>query len=96
MTKYRNYRDAYSIDVKRYSIYNEKGRTFSKDPLNVGDEIDVVIKEMDSDGRGVGFYRGYKIIVPKGLINERVRVRLIKAINGSFIGSVVRRYSESE
>ena len=95
LTKYRNYKNVYNIDVKRYSIYGEKGGTSNKDLLSIGDEINILIKEMDNDGRGIGFYKGRKIIVPKGLINEKVRVRIIKVINGVFIGTVIRRYNDS-
>ncbi|MEM2157831.1 MAG: hypothetical protein QXO72_02290, partial [Sulfolobales archaeon] len=63
MTKYRNYRNVYNVDVKRFSIYNNN--SISKGEINVGDEIDVIVREMDESGRGVGFYRDYKVLIPK-------------------------------
>ncbi|MCC6022638.1 MAG: hypothetical protein QXH99_00955 [Sulfolobales archaeon] len=90
MTKYRNYKEVYNVDVKRFSIY--RGVNNLKDDVVIGDEIDVLVKEIDESGRGVGFYRGYKVLIPKGFINERVRVRIVKISDEGLLGVVVRRY----
>lgn len=90
MTKYRNYKEVYDVDVKRFSIY--RGVNNLKDDVVIGDEIDVLVKEIDENGRGVGFYRGYKVLIPKGFINERVRVRIVKISDEGLLGVVVRRY----
>jgi predicted RNA-binding protein with TRAM domain len=90
LTKYRNYREVYDVDVKRFSIY--RGANNLKDDVVIGDEIDVLVKEIDESGRGVGFYRGYKVLIPKGFINERVRVRIVKISDEGLLGVVVRRY----
>ncbi len=90
MTKYRNYKEVYNVDVKRFSIY--RGVNNLKDDVVIGDEIDVLVKEIDENGRGVGFYRGYKVLIPKGFINERVRVRIVKISDEGLLGVVVRRY----
>lgn len=90
MTKYRNYKEVYNVDVKRFSIY--RGANNLKDDVVIGDEIDVLVKEIDESGRGVGFYRGYKVLIPKGFINERVRVRIVKISDEGLLGVVVRRY----
>jgi predicted RNA-binding protein with TRAM domain len=90
LTKYRNYREVYDVDVKRFSIY--RGVNNLKDDVVIGDEIDVLVKEIDENGRGVGFYRGYKVLIPKGFINERVRVRIVKISDEGLLGVVVRRY----
>ncbi len=94
MTKYRNYKEVYNIDVKRFSIY--KGVNDLKDDVVIGDEIDVLVKEIDENGRGVGFYRGYKVLIPKGFINERVRVRIVKISDEGLLGVVVRRYERTK
>lgn len=94
MTKYRNYKEPYSIDVKRFSIYSKLSKVPDRDSLNVGDEIDVMIKDIDSNGRGISFYRGYKIIVPKGFIDERVRVRIVKIVDEGLLGVIVHRYGD--
>jgi predicted RNA-binding protein with TRAM domain len=90
LTKYRNYKEVYDVDVKRFSIY--RGVNNLKDDVVIGDEIDVLVKEIDENGRGVGFYRGYKVLIPKGFINERVRVRIVKISDEGLLGVVVRRY----
>jgi predicted RNA-binding protein with TRAM domain len=90
LTKYRNYKEVYNVDVKRFSIY--RGANNLKDDVVIGDEIDVLVKEIDESGRGVGFYRGYKVLIPKGFINERVRVRIVKISDEGLLGVVVRRY----
>jgi predicted RNA-binding protein with TRAM domain len=90
LTKYRNYKEVYNVDVKRFSIY--RGVNNLKDDVVIGDEIDVLVKEIDESGRGVGFYRGYKVLIPKGFINERVRVRIVKISDEGLLGVVVRRY----
>jgi len=94
LTKYRNYKEVYNIDVKRFSIY--KGVNDLKDDVVIGDEIDVLVKEIDENGRGVGFYRGYKVLIPKGFINERVRVRIVKISDEGLLGVVVRRYERTK
>lgn len=90
MTKYRNYRNVYDVDVKRFSIYNNSN--FNKGEINVGDEIDVVVREIDESGRGVSFYKGYKVLIPKGFVNEKVRVRIVKITNEGLQGVIVHRY----
>jgi len=94
LTKYRNYKEVYNIDVKRFSIY--KGVNDLKDDVVIGDEIDVLVKEIDENGRGVGFYRGYKVLIPKGFINEMVRVRIVKISDEGLLGVVVRRYERTK
>lgn len=93
LTKYRNYRNVYNVDVKRFSIYSNNN--VNKGEVNVGDEIDVVVREIDENGRGVGFYRGYKVLIPKGFINERVRVRIVKIANEGLQGVIVHRYDST-
>ncbi|MEM0361011.1 MAG: hypothetical protein QXH57_01755 [Sulfolobales archaeon] len=90
MTKYRNYKNVYDVNVKRFSIYNNTA--VSKEEVNIGDEIDVLVREIDESGRGVGFYKGYKVLIPKGFTNERVRVRIVKIVDEGLQGVIVHRY----
>lgn len=94
MTKYRNYKEPYNVDLKRLSIYNALDRDVGKNILSIGDEVDITIKYIDDDGRGVGFYRGYKILVPKGFMDEKVRVKIVKILDNALLGVVVHRYSD--
>ncbi len=93
LTKYRNYRNVYDVDVRRFSIYGNNST--NKGEVNVGDEIDVLVREMDESGRGVGFYKGYKVLIPKGFLNERVRVRIVRVLNEVLQGVVVHRYDST-
>lgn len=90
MTKYRNYKNVYDVNVKRFSIYNNT--VISKEEVNIGDEIDVLVREIDESGRGVGFYKGYKVLIPKGFMNERVRVKIVKIVSEGLQGVIVHRY----
>ncbi|PUA33559.1 MAG: hypothetical protein B7O98_03845 [Zestosphaera tikiterensis] len=90
MTKYRNYSNPYNVDVQRFSIYDSykehKGRE-----MQVGDELVISIKEMDSEGRGVGYHNNKKVIVPRAVLGEKVRV-LIKKVDGNLAyASVIER-----
>ncbi len=90
MTKYRNYSDPYNVDVQKFSIYNSYREHESKE-IQVGDEFIINIKEMDSEGRGIGYHGNKKIIVPRAVLGERVRV-LIKKVDGNLAyASVVER-----
>lgn len=93
MTKYRNYKEPYNVDLKRLSIYSTLNQDVGKNILSVGDEVDVTIKYIDDDGRGVGFYKDYKILVPKGFMDERVRVKIVKVLDNALLGVIVHRYS---
>ncbi len=94
LTKYRSYKNIYNVDVKRFSIYNNNNMDRNK--VSVGDEIDVLVREIDDNGRGVGFYKGYRVLVPKGFVNEKVRVRIIKIFDEGLQGVIVHRYNSSD
>ncbi|OYT50673.1 MAG: deoxyribonuclease [Desulfurococcales archaeon ex4484_204] len=94
MTRYRNYRNPYSVDVTKFSIYprSKVGKGLGK--VDVGDEFNITVRDMDSYGRGVGSYRNYEVVVLKAVPGERVRVRVLKVRGNTIQASVVRRLEE--
>ncbi len=93
MTRYRRYSNPYSVDVQRFSIYHREERGVRRS-LQVGDEVNVVINEMDELGRGVVHYRGVRIVVPKAVPGEKVRIRITR-INGNVAqATVIKRIAE--
>ncbi len=94
MSRYKRYSNPYSIDIQRYSIYGNKQQSNRDKKPQIGDEFVITIKDMDADARGVSFRKGYKIIVPRAVTGEKVRVRVTK-INGNVIhASVIERLEE--
>ncbi len=95
MTRYRKYRNPYQVDVSRFSIYSiYKGRGEGR-TLSVGDEVLVKVTEVDREGKGVAYFRGAKIVIPRAMANERVRVRIIRKLGSNeYLASVVERLDE--
>jgi len=60
----------------------------------VGDEVNVMINEMDELGRGVVHYRGIRIVVPKAVPGERVRIRIIRIDGNTAQATVIKRIAE--
>ncbi len=94
MTRYRRYSNPYSVDVQRFSIYHREERGNRKRTLQVGDEVNVIISEMDELGRGVVHYRGIKIAVPKAVPGEKVRIRITKVNGSTAQATVIKRIAE--
>ena len=94
MTRYRRYSNPYSVDVQRFSIYHREERGSRKRALQVGDEVNVMINEMDELGRGVVHYRGIRIVVPKAVPGERVRIRIIRIDGNTAQATVIKRIAE--
>ncbi|MEM2021098.1 MAG: TRAM domain-containing protein [Zestosphaera sp.] len=90
MTKYRKYSDPYSVNVQRFSIYYDRSGGAGSNP-QVGDEITVKIVEVDSEGRGIGHYNNSRVVVPRAVLGEKVRVVVKKIENGVLYASVVER-----
>jgi|Deesub1362A_J573_1020465.scaffolds.fasta_scaffold77575_1 predicted RNA-binding protein with TRAM domain len=93
MTRYKRYRNPYSIDIKKYSIYSQ-GKKKMQDGVEVGDEFTVIIKDMDNSGRGIAFYRGFKVIASKAVTGEKVRVRVLRIDNDVLHVTVINRLEE--
>ena len=94
MTRYRRYSNPYSVDVQRFSIYHREERGGRRKSLQVGDEINVTINEMDELGRGVVHYRGVRIVVPKAVPGEKVRVRVTRIDGNAAQATVIKRIAE--
>jgi len=96
MTKYRRYRSPYNINIRRFSIYSDlydKSKKGSE--VNVGDEIVILVSNIDEKGRGIGRYLNYTIYVPRATLGEKVRVRLVKREGrNSFSAHVIERLGE--
>lgn len=93
MTKYRNYSDPYSVNVQRFSIYYDKN-VKTKTP-QIGDELVVKIVEVDEEGRGIGYYNDFKVIIPRAVLGEKVRVAVKKIENKVLHASVIERFGVS-
>lgn len=57
---------------KRYSSI-----PFQRAPVEVGEEIDVVIDDIGSRGDGIARIQSYLIFVPKARVGERLRVKIV-------------------
>ena len=92
MTRYKKYSNPYSIDVQRYSIYNSN-RKQNRTP-EVGDEFVITVQDMDKDAKGIGYRKGYKVIVPRAVPGEKVRVRVMRVDGNTLHASVIERLGE--
>ncbi len=93
MTRYRRYSNPYSVDVQRFSIYHRE-KQGSKRTIQVGDEVNVTISEMDELGRGVVYYHGTRVVVPKAVPGEKVRIRITRINGDTAQATVIKRIAE--
>ena len=85
MTRYRNHREVYTRDYRRWSIYPRipRPREYEQSRLKPGDVITVEVSDVDDDGRGVAKYRGYTIKINGGAtVGDKARIKLIR-VRGS-------------
>jgi len=96
MTKYRRYKSPYNVNIKRFSIYsNLYDESSRNDRVSIGDEIVILISDVDEKGRGIGKYLNYTIYVPRATLGERVRVRIVRREGrDSFSAHVIERLGE--
>ena len=96
MTKYRRYKSPYNVNIKRFSIYSNLYDESSRDDrVSIGDEIVILISDVDERGRGIGKYLNYTIYVPRATLGERVRVRIVRREGrDSFSAHVIERLGE--
>ncbi len=96
MTKYRRYKSPYNVNIKRFSIYSNLYDESSRDDrVSIGDEIVILISDVDEKGRGIGKYLNYTIYVPRATLGERVRVRIVRREGrDSFSAHVIERLGE--
>lgn len=50
---------------------------FEKAPVDIGQEIDVVIDDIGSRGDGITRIRGFLVFVPETKVGERLKVRVV-------------------
>ncbi len=93
MSRYKRYSNPYSIDVQRYSIYNRGGGKKHRE-IQPGDEFVITVKDMDIDGRGVSFKGMRKVIIPRAVTGEKVKVRVVRVSGNEVYASVIERLEE--
>jgi len=49
---------------------------FQRPPLNVGQEIDVIIDDIGSRGDGIARVQGFLVFVPETKVGERLKVKI--------------------
>ena len=92
MSRYKKYSNPYSIDVQRYSIYGVPNR--KRRGLQLGDEFVTLVEEMDDEGRGISYKHNKKIIIPRAVPGEKVRVRVVKVVGNEVYVAVAERLAE--
>ena len=92
MSRYKKYSNPYSIDIQRYSIYGIPNRR--KRELQLGDEFVTLVKEMDNEGRGISYRHSKKVIIPRAVPGEKVRVRVTKVSGNEVYVTVTERLAE--
>ncbi|MFZ8783313.1 MAG: TRAM domain-containing protein [Desulfurococcaceae archaeon] len=95
MSRDRNRKDPYNIDVYRYSIY-PRIRYEDGNEIRAGRQLVLDIYDVDEKGRGVASYRGKKIIVPNAMLGSKVRVRIVKVEKDYAIAHIVSILRETD
>ena len=84
----------YFSEVKKYSIYPSY-RYEEPDKIRPGDVIEVLVRDLDDKGRGIGVYRGKKIILYGGSVGSIVKAR-VSYISGDIIyAKIIKVLSDS-
>jgi len=91
----RNRKDPYNIDVYRYSIY-PKIRYEDGNEIKVGHQLVLDIYDVDEKGRGVASYKGKKIIVPNAMLGSKVCVRIVKIERDYAIAHIISILRETD
>lgn len=85
----------YTSEIQRLSIYPRVQVPREENKPKVGDVIEVTVSDMDGKGRGLGEYKGYRIIVYNAGVGSRVKARVVKIAGDSIYAEVVSTISES-
>ncbi|WFO75377.1 TRAM domain-containing protein [Desulfurococcaceae archaeon MEX13E-LK6-19] len=85
----------YTSEIQRLSIYPRIQAPRDDDKPKVGDIVEVIVSDMDSKGRGIASYRGYKIIVYNAGVGSKVKARITKIAGDSIYAEVISTISES-
>ncbi|MEB2836155.1 MAG: hypothetical protein GSR80_000173 [Desulfurococcales archaeon] len=75
-------RDIYSSNIQRLSVYPSAARHGAPDPRagkppSPGDVVSVRIVSLDEDGRGIGYYRGFKVLVDDVEPGINLKVKIV-------------------
>jgi len=62
---------------KRERKYDSLPFPFQKAPVNVGQEIDVIIDDIGSRGDGITRIQGFLVFVPETKVGERLKVKIV-------------------
>ena len=59
-------------------------------PVAVGDELEVNICDICPSGDGMSVIQGFKIVVPKGKLRDRVQVKILKVGEKEAFGEIIK------
>jgi predicted RNA-binding protein with TRAM domain len=59
-------------------------------PVEVGQELEVIIIELAPSGDGMSKIRGYTIIVPKAKPRECVKIKIVQAGEKTAVGQIIQ------
>lgn len=89
-------REPYSLDVKRYSVYPTRSSRGDEKraPPSPGERVTLRITALDEHGRGVGVYRGFKIVVEDAVPGSRVEALIVAREEGILRARLLRVLGE--
>ncbi|RLG83478.1 MAG: deoxyribonuclease [Thermoprotei archaeon] len=85
----------YTSEIQRLSIYPRVQVPKEDDTPKTGEIIEVFISGMDDKGRGIGYFKGRKIIVRNASVGSKVRVRITHVGKDVMFGEIIKTVSES-
>ena len=76
---------------RRYEKYDKKDNHFggSKNPVSVGEEYIVTVKEMGKEGSGIAKLRGVSILVNNTNPGDKVMIRITKITRSYAVAEVI-------
>lgn len=89
-------KNAYSVDVYRYSIYPKIKYESHDDDIRIGQQLVLDIYDIDDKGRGVVVYKGKKVIIPNAMLGSRVRVKIVRIERDYAVAHIVNVIRETD
>lgn len=71
----------YTSDIQRFSVY-PKVKVYEDNELRIGDTIEVYVNNVDDRGKGLAFYRGFRVYINNVNVGSKVKA-IVKEIKGS-------------
>jgi len=68
---------------------------FQRAPVDVGQEIDVIIDDIGSRGDGITRIQGFLVFVPKTKVGERLKVKIVSVGRKFAIAEKMKREEKS-